>query len=188
MPSGKTHDKVNDYLIAGGMTAFISFILYFIYGLVGAIVGVGFIVGYVFGTRYNGPDLDVKSRLYYRWGILKFIWRPYQKTFSHRSIFTHGIIIGDIIRYLYLVVVFGIGYLFLEFIMNKFGITKWLETISIYHHAKEMLTTFFSQQNEWMKYFIASLFIGNTVASTVHIITDHTVSKAKRLLNKSKKR
>jgi uncharacterized metal-binding protein len=50
---------------------------------------------------FNG-DLDTNSRPYNRWWLFKMIWIPYQLMFDHRSIFTHGLIIGTIIRILYI--------------------------------------------------------------------------------------
>lgn len=47
------------------------------------------------GTWVGGfllsPDLDTKSRPFYRWGPLRFVWWPYQWAIRHRSPFSHGI-------------------------------------------------------------------------------------------------
>lgn len=61
-----------------------------------------FSFGYLFGTFLLGPDLDTKSSSYHRWGVFRFMWEPYRKTFLHRSIFTHLPVVGDIIRIVYL--------------------------------------------------------------------------------------
>lgn len=95
MPSGKTHDKINTaflfpFLIGMAFVGFISLKL-----------ALFFTFGYLFGTFLLGPDLDTKSSSYNRWGIFRFIWKPYRKIFIHRSIFTHLPIIGDVIRILY---------------------------------------------------------------------------------------
>jgi uncharacterized metal-binding protein len=58
----------------------------------------------LFGGLMFGPDLDINSRQYQRWGPLRICWWPYRTMFSHRSRFTHGIILGTVIR---------IGYFFL---------------------------------------------------------------------------
>jgi uncharacterized metal-binding protein len=49
-----------------------------------------------------GPDLDIHSRQFIRWGWLRWIWIPYQKTLRHRSIFSHGPVIGTTLRVVYL--------------------------------------------------------------------------------------
>jgi len=48
------------------------------------------------------PDLDLNSRPFQRWGWLRWIWIPYQKSMRHRSVFSHGPIIGTTLRILYL--------------------------------------------------------------------------------------
>ena len=60
---------------------------------------------YMFGGYMFSGDLDIKSREFRRWGYLKFIWIPYQKLFEHRSVFTHGFILGTIIRILYVSII-----------------------------------------------------------------------------------
>lgn len=60
---------------------------------------------YMFGGYMFSGDLDIKSREFRRWGYLKFIWIPYQKLFEHRSVFTHGFILGPIIRILYVSII-----------------------------------------------------------------------------------
>lgn len=48
-----------------------------------------------------GPDLDIQSRQYARWGIFRFLWFPYRVVFRHRSRWSHGIIFGTLIRVIY---------------------------------------------------------------------------------------
>lgn len=57
---------------------------------------------YLLGGLMFGPDLDIYSRQYQRWGIFRWIWRPYQQTLRHRSFWSHGFLIGTILRLLYL--------------------------------------------------------------------------------------
>jgi len=49
-----------------------------------------------------GPDLDIHSIQYRRWGPLRWIWLPYQKALKHRSQLSHGPIIGTAVRVMYL--------------------------------------------------------------------------------------
>ncbi len=58
--------------------------------------------GFLFSGLIFGPDLDLYSYHYKRWGKLKVLWRPYQKAIKHRSIWSHGPIVGTIGRLVYL--------------------------------------------------------------------------------------
>ena len=57
---------------------------------------------FLFAGLMFGPDLDIYSRQYQRWGFLRWMWIPYQKSLRHRSMLSHGIIIGTVVRSLYL--------------------------------------------------------------------------------------
>lgn len=61
-----------------------------------------FTVSYVFAGYACAGDLDLNSREYHRWGPLRFVWWPYQKLVPHRSWVSHGLVMGGIIRVLYL--------------------------------------------------------------------------------------
>ncbi len=64
--------------------------------------------GFLFSGLMFGPDLDIHSRQFIRWGWLRWIWIPYQKNLRHRSIISHGPIIGTIVRSIYLAVCVGV--------------------------------------------------------------------------------
>ena len=95
MPSGRTHD---------GLTWGALFPLAFGIGWYGDgwVPAVLFGAGFLFGGLMFGPDLDLPSVQVRRWGPLKFIWRPYQRMFRHRSRWTHGMVVGPLVRILYL--------------------------------------------------------------------------------------
>ena len=61
------------------------------------IVGLSFL----FGGLMFGPDLDTVSRQYSRWGLLRWLWFPYRSFFKHRSRFSHGLILGALLRVFY---------------------------------------------------------------------------------------
>lgn len=95
MPSHRTHDVIT--LLTAPILLFSSSCYIDDINLI-----IILIVSYLFaGFMFNG-DLDIYSRPYNRWLILKYIWKPYQRIFSHRSIFTHGFILGTIIRLIYI--------------------------------------------------------------------------------------
>lgn len=57
---------------------------------------------FLFSGLMFGPDLDIYSVQYKRWGYLRWLWLPYQKAIKHRSLLSHGVIIGTTLRLLYL--------------------------------------------------------------------------------------
>jgi uncharacterized metal-binding protein len=58
--------------------------------------------GFLVSGLIFGPDLDLYSFHYQRWGVFRWLWRPYQKAIKHRSIWSHGPIVGTVGRILYL--------------------------------------------------------------------------------------
>jgi uncharacterized metal-binding protein len=101
MPSGQTHDRITlwslplvagltfDRTQSGSLTLLVS-------------------GGYLFSGLMFGPDLDIHSRQYRRWGILRWIWLPYRRSMRHRSVLSHGLIIGTVVRLLYLLLWLGL--------------------------------------------------------------------------------
>lgn len=96
MPSGKTHDAITFFLVAPTFAA-----TYLITKEIPTSIVVT--VGMFFGGLMFGPDLDTHSKQYVRWGIIKFLWYPYQAFFAHRSRWSHGLIFGTFIRVIYFI-------------------------------------------------------------------------------------
>ncbi len=98
MPSGRTHDRLTLWSlppIAGGafwLTREVELTL---------ILAAAFL----FSGLMFGPDLDIYSLQFKRWGWLRWIWLPYQKALRHRSLLSHGLIIGTVLRVLYLLTI-----------------------------------------------------------------------------------
>jgi uncharacterized metal-binding protein len=94
MPSGKTHDAITLLLTVPTFVA--------AWGATGRLLAAGVATGaMLFGGLMFGPDLDIQSRQYTRWGVFRFIWWPYKVMFRHRSRWSHGIIFGTLIRVVY---------------------------------------------------------------------------------------
>lgn len=159
MASGKTHTKVN-YITY----AILVFIL-MMFGFNSIWLGFWMTLGMIVGTKYFGPDLDTRSSLYFRWGFMKWIWVPYQKIFTHRSIFTHGILIGDIVRILYISVLIIVFMIPLSLIVPDIHV-KTINFIKIY------------------KFEVMFFLLGIIFASTAHTLTDYFTSAFKRLYYK----
>lgn len=142
MPNSKTHDRATiifSPIVVGG-------VFWFDLELNATVT---FIALYFFSSFMFNGDLDVISKPYNRWGFIKFLWIPYQKMFSHRSIWTHGILIGTTIRLFYL------GVLFSPVIL--------LDVVNL----QEIFTTN-------LEFFII-IFLGLESGSIVHTTLDYTI-------------
>lgn len=165
MPSGKTHEKVNFLFLHILIFTTVLGITFYHYGVSGTTYPFVFILGYWFGTYYLSPDLDLKSSVYYRWKWTRIIWHPYQRKFAHRSFWTHGILIGDLIRVFYISLLLFIP-IFIFAVMN----TGLINTII---YITDMLPLYGT--------YIAVGFCGICLASTIHIISDFFVSFTKKM-------
>ena len=94
MPSGKTHDFIT--ILVAVPTFIITYLVTYDTRLSAVTTAAT-----LFGGLMFGPDLDINSREYQRWGPLRILWLPYRNLFSHRSRLTHGIILGPVIRIIY---------------------------------------------------------------------------------------
>jgi uncharacterized metal-binding protein len=101
MPSGKTHDLVTLFIAAP--TFFASY-----FYTKDITLSLLVTAGTLFGGLMFGPDLDINSNQYQRWGPLRICWWPYRVAFSHRSRFSHGIFLGTVIRIIYFIAVVGL--------------------------------------------------------------------------------
>jgi uncharacterized metal-binding protein len=98
MPNSRTHDIITFVAapIVGGVT----------YWLTKDQKTTWIILGfYLFASLMFNGDLDMPSRPFNRWWLLKMFWIPYQLMFHHRSVFTHGLIIGTAIRVAYIAII-----------------------------------------------------------------------------------
>src|SRR5919205_264999 len=94
MPSGKTHDLVTLLIAVPTFAA--------AWGLTGSLsLSAAATAATVFGGLMFGPDLDIQSRQYARWGVFRFLCLPYKVVFRHRSRWSHGIVFGTLIRVVY---------------------------------------------------------------------------------------
>jgi uncharacterized metal-binding protein len=97
MPSARVHDLITVMLAPPTLAA--TFFLTHSIDLSIIVTGTMLFAGFMFG-----PDLDIQSRQYERWGPFAFLWWPYKVVFRHRSRFSHGILLGTAIRVLYFTV------------------------------------------------------------------------------------
>ncbi len=170
MPSGRTHDRITLWLFPG-----IVAISYLVTrdGELTLLLGGGFF----FAGLMFGPDLDIYSIQFKRWGILGVIWLPYQKLLRHRSFLSHGLIIGTVIRILYLLLwLFLVGVLVVAIAQLFWGFEWNLQRFTL---AMIKLVT-----EVYLPEAIA-LFVGLDLGAMSHSVSDW-ISSASKKKSKSK--
>ncbi|MEM8808902.1 MAG: metal-binding protein [Cyanobacteria bacterium P01_G01_bin.38] len=173
MPSGRTHDRITLWGIPLILTA--AFYITLDIPLT-VIVCIGFLIG----GFMMGPDLDIHSVQYRRWGPLRWIWLPYQRALKHRSRLSHGPIIGTVIRVLY----FGCWVGLFGLIGVKLLNSLWDAQLTWYDLRNTVRFSTMTFFKEWM-----TLIIGLELGALSHYVSDHLGSKVgKRRRGKGKGR
>jgi uncharacterized metal-binding protein len=131
--------------------------------------------GFLFGGLMFGPDLDIYSRHYQRWGWFRWIWLPYQKSLRHRSFLSHGPIIGTTLRVIYLCGVVGLFGLLVLFFAQKLLNLQWNWQIAGESVGKSLV--FYGAE------FFA-LFLGMELGAMSHSLSDWSGSAYKRFQKK----
>jgi uncharacterized metal-binding protein len=164
LPSGRTHDRVTLWslpIIAG------STLLVTSRADLAFWVSSGFLVsGLIFG-----PDLDLYSIHYKRWGKLRWLWKPYQQALKHRSIWSHGPIIGTLGRIIYLSLWVGLLGLF------WLGISQF---IGIKTYTGQQMLGILQQSIAKNSAIYIALFCGLELGAMSHYLSDWLVSTYKR--------
>jgi uncharacterized metal-binding protein len=165
MPSGQTHDRITLWSLPGVVG--LAYLLTHQSKLTLIVAG-----AFLFSGLMYGPDLDIYSVQYKRWGKLRWIWLPYQSYLKHRSQLSHGFIIGTVLRMLYLLVFSfaiaipgaAIAQLLIGFDWNwQQAVLKAVEIVS-QDYPREAI----------------ALFIGLELGAMSHSISDLLVSAFKR--------
>ena len=164
MPSGRTHDRVTLWSspIIAAATLYLTKRADLAFWVSG-----GFLVsGLIFG-----PDLDLYSFHYKRWGIFRWLWKPYQQAIKHRSIWSHGPIVGTIGRLLYLGLWLG---LFGLFGLGIFQLV-WGQA-----YTGKQLSEILKKSIDRDQLVYISLFCGLELGAMSHYMSDWAVSTYKR--------
>ena len=90
MASGRAHDRAT--LIAGAPIGMAAAVLW------GADAGFIAAAACLIGGLWLSPDLDTHSNALRRWGPLRGLWWPYRHLIPHRSLWSHGPLIGTALR------------------------------------------------------------------------------------------
>jgi len=172
MPSGRQHDRIT--LVSLPVVIAVSFWITKRWDLV-IITSLSF----VFSGLMFGPDLDIRSLQYKRWGILQGFWDPYQRAMRHRSLLSHGFLIGTLVRLWYLLsfllfwlILIRLGYA----LINK---TNW----DFSKFVQQTLNLIFKEHPQE----IISSLVGLEVGAMSHSLSDWLGSAYKRL-NKPKRK
>lgn len=164
MPSGATHDRITLWTLplVTGVTLAITRSSELTLWIAG---------GFLFGGLMLSPDLDLRSRPFQRWGWFRWLWIPYQKSLHHRSFLSHGLIIGTVVRVIYLLLWIGaLGFL-LAAIAVQFSAVAWGWT-----DLGQWLWTIV-KEHRWSG---LALFVGLELGSISHILSDRIGSSYKR--------
>ncbi|WP_448570991.1 metal-binding protein [Trichothermofontia sp.] len=176
MPLGQTHDRITLWslpLIVGftlGATRNGNLTL--------LVAG-----GFLFSGLMFGPDLDTRSRQYKRWGWLRWLWLPYQKSLRHRAIWTHGFLIGTLLRLAYLmgcIALIGLVGLTLWAIAYQYFVGTQYWQALLQQQLSGITHTYLTTLQQHPLEAIA-LFIGLEIGAMSHSLSDWLGSAYKRL-------
>ncbi|MDZ8185896.1 MAG: metal-binding protein [Nostoc sp. ChiSLP02] len=164
MPSGRTHDRITLYALpfVAGIT------LWQTRSSNATLLVAG---GFLFGGLMFGPDLDIYSVQFQRWGFLRWIWLPYQKSLRHRSFLSHGPIIGTTLRVIYLGCLLAILAIFALAIAQKF----WSVSFTWQDLGKNVGRSLVDYNTEYI-----ALFLGLELGAMSHSLSDWSGSAYKR--------
>jgi uncharacterized metal-binding protein len=170
MPSGKTHD---------GVTFFLAVPVWILIWRLSGSVALAAVAGaaFLFGGLMFGPDLDTKSVQYGRWGVFKVIWFPYKFFFKHRSVWTHGLLFGTLLRIIYFLGFLTIVLLGIAFIAGYLTGNGFLQQdISFVAVWREFGSYF---RGVFGKYVFYIVFAGLWLGAASHSLADWSLSYIK---------
>lgn len=171
MPDGKTHDFITILTVTVGDAVYLLRAPHPDPALAGL-----FTLSYLFAGFACAGDLDLMSREYRRWGPLRILWWPYRMLIPHRSWVSHGLILGGLIRAVYLAAVTTLALWVLVWGISRLG-----------PHLNPDAVT----QAEWRSLYTlayahpqaaGALFAGFILAGTTHSLADLVWSGIKRRL------
>lgn len=173
MPSGITHDRITLWIlpwITGGTYLVTG------HGELTLMVAAGFL----FSGLMFGPDLDIHSLQYKRWGVMRGIWLPYRHLLRHRSLFSHGVIIGTVVRVAYLgLIVFSMATFLVAIAQLTWGFEwNWQKFML---HNLSLIKTKYRQET-------IALFLGLELGAMSHSLSDWVGSRLKYQRQKKQQR
>ena len=170
MPSGRTHDLIT---FALAPPVFVGAQMY--WG--NAALSLLATVALLFSGLMFGPDLDLDSKPYRRWGPLRFIWFPYKAALSHRSRLSHGLVLGTVFRIVYFISVVAILATVVLYARERYLHGARASWGAQFEHVSLEMGGFW--RNTEKQYFWAT-FAGLWIGAAAHTISDLVWSFAKK--------
>jgi uncharacterized metal-binding protein len=172
MPSGRTHDRIT--YLSLPVIAGLTYLLTRQGDLTLMVTG-----GYLFSGLMFGPDLDIYSIQYKRWGILRWLWLPYQSYLKHRSFLSHGFLVGTIVRLLYLGTILSLAAIPI-LTLAQLGGFNWN-----WQNFRDKTLPLLLNQYFYQAF---ALFVGLELGAMSHAISDHFGTLLKRSQSKNNKK
>ncbi len=155
MPAGHVHDRItlSSLPVVGGLS---------LAATQSASQTLGLCTAFLFSGLMFGPDLDIYSRQFRRWGPARVIWIPYQRLCKHRSWFSHGPLVGTVLRLIYLLSWLALGGGLVWMVLNYLNLAwSWQQLGAI-------------SQASWQRHTpeYLSIFAGLELGAMSHSISD----------------
>ncbi|WP_448563121.1 metal-binding protein [Trichothermofontia sp.] len=176
MPLGRTHDRITLWSL--------PFIVGFTLGATRSGNLTLLVAGaFLFSGLMFGPDLDTRSRQYKRWGWLRWLWLPYQKSLRHRATWTHGFLIGTLLRVAYLmgcIALMGVASLTLWAIAYQYFVGTQYWQVLLQQQLARITQTYLNTLQQYPLEAIA-LLVGLEMGAMSHSLSDWLASTYKHL-------
>jgi uncharacterized metal-binding protein len=169
-PNARTHDA-----ITYGLTPFTFLAAEMVWG--NHTISILATIAMLFSGLMFGPDLDLNSKPYHRWGPLKFIWKPYQVALPHRSTFSHGPVLGTLLRIVYFLVMFSLLGATILYLRHRFVYGQQTTWEAEFASIRKDIFTFWEQTE---KHYFWGIFGGLWLGALAHTTADITWSAIKR--------
>lgn len=164
MPSGRTHDRITLW----SLPAVVATVLLATHNSTLTLVTAG---GYLFGGLMFGPDLDIHSVQFKRWGWLRWIWIPYRGSLKHRSPLSHSPITGTALRILYLLTLVGFLCALGLALVNQIGQLGWTWGDIVRGMGRSLL----QHRQQWL-----ALILGIELGALSHSLADWFATTRRR--------
>jgi uncharacterized metal-binding protein len=169
MPGYKIHTSANLIALAG-----MSYLVSENYTVAPYLIGIG-ATSFALATLFLSPDLDLKHSSPTRnWGLLRFLWRPYQAIFKHRGL-SHNIFFSSATRIGYLICVFASALIAARAWADPSPTAIFTASTLVIEPAKSVISTHGEH--------LTAVGVGIALSDTCHIITDRFVSSLKKLFS-----
>jgi uncharacterized metal-binding protein len=169
MPNAPAHDLITVVTAIGADVAYVHYSPH-----PDPMLATLFTAAYLFAGYACAGDLDLNSREYRRWGLLRFLWWPYRNLVPHRSWISHGLIFGGVIRVLYLAVATTLAFWLGLWGYGRLG--PHVDASSATESGWNTLLTWVNMH----PYLTASALTGFILAGTTHSLADFIYSGLKR--------